>query len=171
MFERITDADIAKRGMSAVATTPTRKVAFGESDLTPAGFKERFDLLPKYLAERVNEIFDGISNGKLAASATVKYEKNTYTIGQFIELLLSGEVADINVKTIYETLSLAELGARVVKMYNGLSTGELASILKLSEKESLADFYKEAKAFVESDKEAIAELVAAKFTDVSEEGL
>ena len=166
MFEKITESDIAKHGMAAVSTTPNRQTAFGESGLSAPELKARFDSLPSHIAKRLNEIFEGIPDGALADALKLKHGEALVGVAELIRGLLNGDVENIQVKTLYQTISLATLGARVVEMYNGLDTGELAEKLMLSESESLEDFYKETKAFTGSDVEKIAAIVLGKVSDV-----
>lgn len=166
MFEKITESDIAKHGMAAVSTTPNRKTAFGESGMSAPELKARFDALPSHIAKRLNEIFEGIPDGALADALKLKHGEALVSVAELIRGLLNGDVENIQVKTFYQTISLATLGARVVEMYNGLDTGELAEKLMLSEGESLADFHKETKAFTGSDVEKIAAVVLGKVGDV-----
>ncbi len=165
MFEKITEADIAKRGVAAVSTTPTRRTPFGESAMNAEQLKERFDTLPRHIADRLNEIFSGIPDGALVDVLKLKHGEEIVSLAELARGLLDGNVENIQVKTIYETLSLAVLGARVVEMYNGLSSGELASKLKLSKEVSLSDFYLDEKRLVEKDYEAIANIVITKLPD------
>ena len=166
MFEKITESDIAKHGMAAVSTTPNRQTAFGESGMSAAELKARFDALPTHIAERLNEMFEGIPDGALVDALKLKHGEALVSVAELIRGLLNGDVENIQVKTLYKTISLATLGARVVEIYNGLDTGELAEKLMLSEGESLADFHKETKAFTGSDVEKIAAIVLGKVSDV-----
>ena len=143
MFEKITESDIAKHGMAAVSTTPNRQTAFGESGMSAPELKARFDSLPSHIAERLNEIFEGIKNGELARAIKISDEKS---IGDVVGALLSGDVDEVLIKTIYKTVTLAALGAMVVEMYDGLSTGDLASKIMLTEKESISEFAERIKA-------------------------
>lgn len=171
MFEKITESDIAKHGMAAVSTTPNRQTAFGESGMSAPELKARFDSLPSHIAKRLNEIFEGIPDGALADALKLKHGEALVSVAELIRGLLSGDVENIQVKTLYQTISLTTLGAMVVEMYSGLNTGELAEKLMLSENESLADFHKETKAFTGSDVEKIATRVLEHLTDVSQEGM
>ncbi len=168
MFEKITESDIAKRGVAAVANTPTRRVPFGESNMTPDELKARFDLLPKHLADRLNEVFEGLASGELADALMLKHGDMLMSIAQLARMLLEGDVDGVMVKTTFETLSLSALGARVVEMYNGLSTAELADKLMLSAGVSLAEFYRDEKRLLDKDYEAIANIVIAKLPDGDE---
>ena len=169
MFEKITDSQLETMGMGAVANTPTRNVAFGESGLSSADFKKRFDRLPKYLATRLNEIFAGMSDGSLAGAIKISYNEKEYTIKQFMELLLSGAVDDVMIKTIYEDISLATLGAYVVEMYNGIKTGDLATKIIVGEGQTLGKFVEETRALSTSEKEKIVNLVLDALPKAEEE--
>ena len=73
MFEKITESDIAKYGMKAVSTTPNRQTAFGESGMSAAELKARFDVLPEHIADRLNEVFEGIPDGALVDALKLKH--------------------------------------------------------------------------------------------------
>ena len=165
MFEKITESDIEKRGMTAVSTTPNRRTAFGESAMSAEDLKARFDVLPRHIAERLNEIFNGIADGDLADALKLKNGEELVSLAELARGLLNGDVQNIQVKTIYETLSLATLGARVLEIYNGLSTTELADKLMLSEGVRLSDFYRDEKRLLDKDYEAIADIVITKLPD------
>lgn len=140
MFEKITDSDMEKRSVAALANTPNRKVPYGESGMSAAQLKARFDLLPKFIAAKLNEIFLGLADGTLADALSIGTGDQKVTLGALVASLLEGDVGNINVKTIYETISLLELGALVIEMRDGLKTGELADNMMLSDEESLREF-------------------------------
>ncbi len=163
MFEKITDSDISKRSVAAVATTPNRRVSYGESGMDAAQLKARFDLLPKHIAERLNEIFVGLTDGTLADALNVNAGDQKISLGALVSSLLEGDVGDVKIKTIYETISLLQLGALVLEMRDGLKTGELADKMMLSEEESLRAFCEKAEALADMNIKEIAEMLTDEY--------
>ena len=152
MYEKITDSDLEKRSLTKVATTPTKKTAFGESGLTASELKARFDLLPNYLATRLNEIFDGIKNGDLARVLKTDMGEN---VGWFIDGLVAGTYASkVMIKTPTETLSLEDAVSRLVELKDEFDNGEIfkdfvQNMTSLDEKDGnlLVPDYKDGKTF------------------------
>ena len=157
--------------MTRVSTTPARRTAFGESGMDAEALKKRFDSLGRYLAGRLNEVFEAISNGTFADALTVEYgEDQKISLDELATSLLTGDVDKIMVNSIYGTFALTELAFILLRMNNGLSTGELAERMIMKDGESFNTFYENAKIFVNRDHEAIVDKVIEHFTDVSEEG-
>lgn len=143
MFERITEADINERSMANVSTTPGRKTAFGEGGLDAKALKLRFDRLGRYLAKRLNEVFDGLSEGNLAEVLYIDSNGERRSLKDFVESLLTGRVESIKIQTDDGILTFTELGNRTQDMYNGLATGDLASKIKIIDGVTLKSFYDE----------------------------
>ena len=127
MFEKITEQELEVRGVGNVSTTPTKKTPFGESGFDAKQLKERFDLLPRYIAERLNEVFVGLENGDLVNSAKFGTGR---TVGEVLSGLDDGsEARNIYIETPIETLTLAEAVTRLVKLLNELENGEIVQAL------------------------------------------
>lgn len=123
MFEKITEQELEVRGVGNVSTTPTKKTPFGESGFNAKQLKERFDLLPRYIAERLNEVFDGLENGDLVNFAKFGTGR---TVGEVLSGLDDGsEARNIYIETPIETLTLAEAVTRLVKLLNEIENGEI----------------------------------------------
>lgn len=143
MFERITEAEINERSMANVSTTPGRKTAFGEGGLDAKALKLRFDRLGRYLAKRLNEVFDGIADGSLAEVLYIDSKGKKRSLKDFVDSLLTGQVESIKIQTSDGVITLTELGDRNQEMYNGLDTGELAGKIKIIEGVTLKKFYED----------------------------
>ena len=143
MFERITEAEINERSMANVSTTPGRRTAFGEGGLDAKALKLRFDRLGRYLAKRLNEVFDGIADGSLAEVLYIDSEGEKRSLKDFVDSLLTGQVESIKIQTSDGVITLTELGDRTQEMYNGLDTGELAGKIKIIEGVTLKKFYED----------------------------
>ena len=143
MFERITEAEINERSMANVSTTPGRRTAFGEGGLDAKALKLRFDRLGRYLAKRLNEVFDGIADGSLAEVLYIDSEGKKRSLKDFVDSLLTGQVESIKIQTSDGVITLTELGDRTQEMYNGLDTGELAGKIKIIEGVTLKKFYED----------------------------
>lgn len=123
MFEKINNSDLEKRSMTKVATTPTQKTPFGESSFTADELKARFDLLPRYIATRLNEILEGLQSGDLADYAAVKGTGKN--VGLLLRSIFDGTGAkDIMIKTPTEELSLEDAVSRLVRLMDELENGE-----------------------------------------------
>lgn len=170
MFERITEEDLNSRAMTRVSSTPSRRTAFGESGMSADDLKNRLDRMPRYLAGRINEIFVGIEDGSLAASLRTEHEGNELTLEQLFIKLLTGDVDFLKIEALTRKLSLYELANIVLRIDDGLNTGEIAERIVMRDGENFNDFYEQAKMFVNSDHDAIVKKVLESFTDVSEEG-
>ena len=143
MFERITEAEINERSMANVSTTPGRRTAFGEGGLDAKALKLRFDRLGRYLAKRLNEVFDGIADGSLAEVLYIDSEGKKRSLKDFVDSLLTGQVESIKIQTNDGVITLTELGDRTQEMYNGLDTGDLAGKIKIIEGVTLKKFYED----------------------------
>lgn len=143
MFERITEAEINERSMANVSTTPGRRTAFGEGGLDAKALKLRFDRLGRYLAKRLNEVFDGIADGSLAEVLYIDSEGKKRSLKDFVDSLLTGQVESIKIQTSDGVITLTELGDRTQEMYNGLDTGDLAGKIKIIEGVTLKKFYED----------------------------
>lgn len=141
MFERITEAEINERSMANVSTTPGRRTAFGEGGLDAKALKLRFDRLGRYLAKRLNEVFDGIADGSLAEVLYIDSKGEKRSLKDFVDSLLTGQVESIKIQTSDGVITLTELGDRTQEMYNGLDTGDLAGKIKIIEGVTLKKFY------------------------------
>lgn len=154
MYERITDADIDKRSMTKVSTTPNRKTVFGESGLDPEKLKARFDLLAKYVAIRLNEVFDGLPNGDLAEHLYITREGHPpRNLAAILNSWYNGDVSDIYVKTPSGEDRLDRVCDIVFRVDNGLRTGDLAKEIVIVPGVSLKQFYDAyaAKDYIERD--------------------
>ena len=143
MFERITEAEINERSMANVSTTPGRRTAFGEGGLDAKALKLRFDRLGRYLAKRLNEVFDGIADGSLAEVLYIDSKGEKRSLKDFVDSLLTGQVESIKIQTNDGVITLTELGDRTQEMYNGLDTGDLAGKIKIIEGVTLKKFYED----------------------------
>ena len=134
-FKKIEANEIDSRSVARLATTPTKPMAFGESGFDAKALKARFDMLPIYIIERLNEIFEGITSGDLAG-AMVTGKGNR--LGKTVDNIVDGET-DLKVNTATGKDSLRRIAQLVLMMYSGLPNGELADkiFLKREQLESL----------------------------------
>ena len=154
MYERITDSDIAKRSMERVSTTPNRKTAFGESNLDAEKLKARFDLLAKYVAIRLNEVFDGLPNGDLAEHLYIAIDgAPPVELAAYIQNMRKGDLEGIMAKTPSGEATLGNVCDFVFQVRNGLGTGDLAREIVVASGVSLKQFYDAyaAKDYIERD--------------------
>ena len=135
MFEKINDSELDVRSVKKLSTTPTRKTPFGESGLTAEELKAKFDRMPRYVAERLNEIFEHIPDGKLASALKTGGGKS---VGTFIDGLISGST-DINVNTEQGVKSLRMLMSYLLEIYSGIKSGELSDKIMVDEEKTLSE--------------------------------
>jgi hypothetical protein len=140
MFEKITESELEKRAVAAVSNTPTRYTPFGESNMSALELKARFDKLPRYLAERLNEIFQGLADGSLSQSAMVVNGDTKISVGELLSKLLTGDTSDIKIQTLTRTITLDELGNMAVRHEDEMQSGEIAQRLMLWDDVSLRIF-------------------------------
>lgn len=122
MFEIINDSELQKRSMTQVSTTPNKRTPFGESGLTAEELKGRFDLLPMYIAKRLNEIFEGISSGELAAALKLSEDEK---VGALLKGLFDGETArKIKIVTANGEGTLDEAVSELRRLLDELENGD-----------------------------------------------
>ena len=127
MYEKIEESELKRRSLKNVSTTPTRRTPFGESGLSAEQLKERFDLLSVYIANRLNEVFEGMENGEFIDSAKFVDGRG---LGEIIRSLYDGSGAhDINIETPTEKLTLAEAVNKLVRLLDEIENGELTQVL------------------------------------------
>lgn len=143
MFEKITEAEINERSMANVSTTPNRPTAFGESRMDAQALKLRFDRLSRYLAGRLNEIFEALDEGTFAQAVYINHEGRKVNLETFITNLLTGDVDDIQIQTADGIVYLTELGNKVQEMYNGQYTGDLAGNITIVDGVTIKKFYED----------------------------
>lgn len=123
MYERIEESELKRRSLKNVSTTPTRRTPFGESGLSAEQLKERFDLLGVYIANRLNEVFEGMESGEFIDSAKFVDGRG---LGEIIRSLFDGSGAsEIYIETPTETLTLAEAVNRLVRLLNEIENGDV----------------------------------------------
>ena len=124
MFEKIQESELKTLGISNVSTTPTKRTPYGESGFTAAELKERFDKLPRYLAARLNEIFEGMETGELAGG--IKLSADGGSVKHILNGLFDGSVADkLLIKTPTEEVTLAVAVVKLLKLLDEIDNGEL----------------------------------------------
>lgn len=137
MFEKITEQELEVRGVGNVSTTPTKKTPFGESGFDAKQLKERFDLLPRYIAERLNEVLGGIDSGELIDYA---YLSPHGYVGDILRGLYDGETArEIIIKTPTRDITVADVAIEVVRLLDELENGELGDKLMFDEETSFKE--------------------------------
>ena len=90
MINKITTAQIVANGVQSLANRPNAPSRYGASGLTATQLKQAFDNLSSILAEKINEIIDGLQeNGGETVSITLPGFPNITTLGQFLEFVTS----------------------------------------------------------------------------------
>lgn len=142
MFEKITEAEINERSMAKVSTTPGRRTAFGEGGMDAEALKLRFDRLGRFIAGRLNEVFEGLPNGELAKHLYIAAPEGSFTrLDLFVTNLLKGDLAEIYAKTPSGEGSLDMVCDIVFRIDNGLATGDFASNIYVAKDLTLTGFY------------------------------
>jgi hypothetical protein len=137
MFEKITEQELEVRGVGNVSTTPTKKTPFGESGFDAKQLKERFDLLPRYIAERLNEVLGGIDSGELIDYA---YLSPHGYVGDILRGLYDGETArEIIIKTPTRDITVADVAIEVVRLLDELENGEFVERIMFDEENDVKE--------------------------------
>ena len=90
MIDKITDGQIVANGVQSLANRPNAPSRYGASGLTATQLKQAFDNLSSILAEKINEIIDGLQeNGGETVSITLPGFTNITTLGQFLDFVTS----------------------------------------------------------------------------------
>ena len=152
MYERITDSELEKRSLTKVSTTPTEKTAFGESGLSAKELKARFDLMPKYIALRLNEIFDGMKDGTFIDNTSSPGESS---LGYIVRGIRNGNLAkQLAVSTPTKQMTLEEAVTKLVELIDEFENGEIfkdfvQNMTSLDDKDGnlLVEDYKDGKTF------------------------
>jgi hypothetical protein len=85
----ISSETFEKNSIAKMANIPSRPSAFGESSLTPAQVKERFDANPKLIKERFNELLAMLPDlgGELKLTVSVDGKVETVTLSELVASL------------------------------------------------------------------------------------
>ena len=143
MFEKITEAEIDERSMARVSTTPNRKTAFGEGEMDAKALKLRFDRLPRFIISRLNEVMEGMANGRFAERLYIDVPGSPpQELAAFIISLRNGQLTQINVNTPSGNGNLEQVCDIVYRINNGLSTGDFADDINIAGNLTLSGFYK-----------------------------
>ena len=90
----VSKAELAAKGVSALADRPNTRKQYGVGGLTAQELKAWFDKLSVFLAEKINEIQDTISED--GASDYIKIDteyENMQTLGDLVRAVYSGRLA------------------------------------------------------------------------------
>ena len=104
MIDKITDGQIVANGVQSLANRPNAPSRYGASGLTATQLKQAFDNLSSILAEKINEIIDGLQeNGGETVSITLPGFTNITTLGQFLDFVTSPNFSS-QVLQVYEKM-------------------------------------------------------------------
>ncbi|MBR6545526.1 MAG: hypothetical protein IKT72_01155 [Clostridia bacterium] len=100
-IEKFTESELFSAGVSSLSNRPTAPYAFGGEGMTPSALRERFDRLPRLIAERLNlliGLFDRTPSlddpaGDSLAEALRSGLGGEHSLADFFRELLSGEAA------------------------------------------------------------------------------
>lgn len=125
---KITNKQIAERGVQALADRPNLTAQYGASGLSAAQLKLWFDKLATYLAEKINEINDAISSEDAGAYIRVCLDEYGYdNLRDLISSFTNGDFA----KKVLKLLPSA--GATELTALQNIIDSTAKSISELSE--------------------------------------
>ncbi len=138
-IEKLTGSELFFAGISSLSNRPTAPYAFGGEGLTPTALRERFDRLPRLIAERLNlligmlsatpELSDpsGESLAEAIRSGLRPGENDAHSLADFFRELLDGTASGylcVGEKSLAEALAGKE-SAVVVRSASGEETVSL----------------------------------------------
>ena len=82
--KKITESEIAPLCIASLPTRPTAPTAFGGKGMTSTEMKEAFDKLPLLAIERLNELIDDITSGRINEAIPVT---GTAKLSNMLELM------------------------------------------------------------------------------------
>ena len=91
----VSKAELAAKGVSALSDRPNTRKQYGVGGLTAQELKAWFDKLSVFLAEKINEIHDTISED--GASDYIKIDTddaNIATLGDLVRAIYSGYLSE-----------------------------------------------------------------------------
>ena len=91
-IEKITDSDIKRVGVQALADRPNRSSQYGTGGLSASELKKSFDSLASLISKRLNELIEGLSSDDAANYIKVALGDYT-TLGDIILAIENGELA------------------------------------------------------------------------------
>ena len=115
----VSKAELAAKGVSALSDRPNTRKQYGVGGLTAQELKAWFDKLSVFLAEKINEIHDTISED--GASDYIKIDTddaNIATLGDLVRAIYSGYLSE---RALYVTVPGAAEGTlvQVLRYLNG----------------------------------------------------
>lgn len=150
----ITEAQIASKGVSALATRPNRAGQYGQSGLSAADLKAHFDLLATTIATELNKVIGNLATANAGDYIGVNLENaDIHTLSALITSFTDGsfastvcKVAGINDSTITETLDnvLTKLSGSISAIKEQLGMGNEGGGGSGGEGETLPDSAKAA---------------------------
>ena len=91
--KKITIEEITPISISSLPTRPTASTAFGGKGMTSTEMKEAFDKLPLLAIERLNELIDDITSGRINESIPVTGTAKLSNMLELMEGIENGELA------------------------------------------------------------------------------
>lgn len=91
--KKITESEMAPLRIASLPTRPTAPTAFGGKGMTSTEMKEAFDKLPSLAIERLNELIDDITSGRIAEAIPVVGSPKFSTMLELMDGIESGALA------------------------------------------------------------------------------
>ncbi len=129
-IEQITESEMREAGVVSLSNRPSSPYAYGGDGLSPTALKERFDRLPRLVAERLNLLLEGLaampelsdlSGGSIAEwilTGMFPEENAGHTLAELLRDLLDGTAAGyltVGGRSLGDALDGKESRARVSK--------------------------------------------------------
>ena len=136
-ISKLSESEMLEAGVTSLSSRPSAPYAWGGDGLTPRALKERFDRLPRLIAERLNSLLAMIlevpnladpskdSIAEVIRSGLLEND-GEHTLADFFRDLLSGEAAEY-LRVGEETLSEALAGKESIsRVFTAEGSGSLA---------------------------------------------
>jgi hypothetical protein len=136
-LNELSESELLEAGVCSLSNRPTAPYAWGGEGLTPRALKERFDRLPRLVAERLNTLIRMLgetpdladpSDASIAEAirSGLHGEEDGHSLADFFRDLTSGAVAAylrVGERSLAEALSEKETASRIL---SAVGEGELS---------------------------------------------
>lgn len=92
--KKITESETAPLLIASLPTRPTAPTAFGGKGLTSVEMKEAFDKLPLLAIERLNELIDDITSGRIAGAIPSLGTNRIETLEELMYGIVNGDLSN-----------------------------------------------------------------------------
>ncbi len=124
-IQKITDAQIASKGVISLSDRPNALQQYGGEGLSPAALKQRFDKLAAFIAERFNEIADDLSGTDAA-----EYIHIALLDGLLVNSKLE-RIDEASLNDLVESMLSGAFAADIIKVFPSITAVQAVSLQAL----------------------------------------